>query len=101
MAEESIFAIVPKSKLDWIESVLQQVQQVMNNNTRTSKLEDEWVSSEEARKVLGVSPKTWQSYRDKRLLEFAQIGRKILVRKSSLEAFLAEHTINKKGGNYD
>lgn len=55
MAEESIFAIVPKSKLDWIESVLQQVQQVMNNNTRTSKLEDEWVSSEEARKVLGVS----------------------------------------------
>ena len=99
MAEESIFAIVPKSKLDWIESVLQQVQQVMNNNTRTSKLEDEWVSSEEARKVLGVSPKTWQSYRDKRLLEFAQIGRKILVRKSSLEAFLAEHTINKKGGN--
>ena len=101
MAEESIFAIVPKSKLDWIESVLQQVQQVINNNTRTSKLEDEWVSSEEARKVLGVSPKTWQSYRDKRLLEFAQIGRKILVRKSSLEAFLAEHTINKKGGNYD
>ena len=55
MAEESIFAIVPKSKLDWIESVLQQVQQVINNNTRTSKLEDEWVSSEEARKVLGVS----------------------------------------------
>ena len=101
MAEESVFSIVPKSKLDWIESVLQQVQQVMNNNTRTSKLEDEWVSSEEARKVLGVSPKTWQSYRDKRLLEFAQIGRKILVRKSSLEAFLAEHTINKKGGNYD
>ena len=101
MAEESIFAIVPKSKLDWIESVLQQVQQVINNNTRTSKLEDEWVSSEEARKVLGVSPKTWQSYRDKRLLEFAQIGRKILVRKSSLEAFLSEHTINKKGGNND
>ena len=101
MAEESVFSIVPQSKLDWIESVLQQVQQVINNNTRTSKLEDEWVSSEEARKVLGVSPKTWQSYRDKRLLEFAQIGRKILVRKSSLEAFLAEHTINKKGGNND
>lgn len=99
MADETIFAIVPQSKLDWMESVLQQVQQVMNINTRTSKLEDEWVSSEEARKVLGVSPKTWQSYRDKRLLEFAQIGRKILVRKSSLEAFLAEHTINKKGGN--
>ena len=101
MAEESVFSIVPKSKLDWIESVLQQVQQVMNNNTRTSKLEDEWVSSEEARKVLGGAPKTWQSYRDNRLLEFAQIGRKILVRKSSLEAFLAEHNKKKKGGNYD
>lgn len=99
MAEDTILAIVPQSKLDWIESVLLQLQQVMNTKTRTSKLEDEWVSSEEARKVLGVSPKTWQSYRDKRLLEFAQIGRKILVRKSSLEAFLAEHTINKKGGN--
>lgn len=99
MAEETTFTIIPQSKIDWLESVLQQVQQVINTNTRTSKLGDEWVTSEEARKVLGVSPKTWQAYRDKRLLEFAQIGRKILVRKSSLEAFLAEHTINKKGGN--
>lgn len=98
MAQDAIFCVLPQSKMDMMEAVLEQLKQVMNTNTQTTKLEDEWLPSEQARKVLGVSPKTWQSYRDKRLLEFAQIGRKILVRKSSLEAFLAAHTISKKGG---
>ena len=30
----------------------------------------EWIESEDARKILGVSPKTWQNYRDKRIIPF-------------------------------
>ena len=36
----------------------------------------EWIESEAARKLLGVSPKTWQNYRDQLLIPFSQIGRK-------------------------
>ena len=54
----------------------------------------EWIESVEARKMLGVSPKTWQTYRDRRVIPFAQIGRKILVKKADLDAFMREHYIS-------
>lgn len=53
----------------------------------------EWIESEEVRKLLGVSPKTWQNYRDPRLIPFSQIGRKIYVNRADLDAFLHKHRI--------
>ena len=53
----------------------------------------EWIESDEARKLLGVSPKTWQNYRDQRLIPFSQIGRKIYVIRADLDAFLRNHRI--------
>lgn len=53
----------------------------------------DWVESVEARKMLGISPKTWQTYRDKRIIPFIQFGRKIMVRKSDIEAFMQKHYI--------
>ena len=57
-----------------------------------------WIESEEARKMLGVSPRTWQSMRDRRELPFSQYGRKIYVRRADIEAFLEGHVISKDGG---
>lgn len=54
----------------------------------------EWIESEDARKILGVSPKTWQNYRDKRIISFSQIGRKIYVNRADLDAFLRSHRID-------
>ncbi|MCM1021644.1 MAG: DNA-binding protein [Muribaculaceae bacterium] len=31
----------------------------------------EWLESKAARKLLGVSPKTWQNYRDQRVIPFS------------------------------
>ena len=53
----------------------------------------EWIESEEARKLLGISPKTWQNYRDQRLIPLSQIGRKIYVNRTDLDAFLRSHRI--------
>lgn len=53
----------------------------------------EWIESDEARKLLGVSPKTWQNYRDQRIIPFSQIGRKIYVNRADLNAFLRKHRI--------
>lgn len=38
-----------------------------NANDRNS----EWIESDVARKMLGISPKTWQNYRDKRVIPFS------------------------------
>lgn len=56
-------------------------------------INSEWIESEEARKFLGVSQKTWQNYRDQRLVPFSQIGRKIYVNRADLDAFLRNHRI--------
>lgn len=53
----------------------------------------EWIESEAARKLLGVSSKTWQNYRDQRVIPFSQIGRKIYVNRADLNAFLCSHRI--------
>lgn len=59
----------------------------------------EWIESEDARKILGVSPKTWQNYRDKRIIPFSQIGRKIYVNRADLDAFLRKHRISVRKGD--
>lgn len=56
----------------------------------------EWIESEDARKILGVSPKTWQNYRDQRIIPFSQIGRKIYVNRTDLDAFLRKHRIDSR-----
>lgn len=56
----------------------------------------EWIESEDARKILGVSPKTWQNYRDKRIIPFSQIGRKIYVNRADIDAFLRQHRIDSR-----
>lgn len=51
-----------------------------------------WVTSEEARKMLHISPKTWQKYRDNRVIPFSQMGKKIYVKMSDIDAFLQSHS---------
>ena len=55
--------------------------------------ESEWLDSEEVRMLLGISPKTWQKYRDEHLISYYQINKKILVKRSDLNKFMADHFI--------
>lgn len=72
-------------KLDRLTELVERSQSAVSNA--------DWLESEEARKLLGVSPKTWQNYRDQRLIPFSQIGRKIYVNRADLDAFLRNHRI--------
>lgn len=73
------------------DTLAQIIDLITRRNTDDSS--SEWLESEEARKLLGVSPKTWQNYRDQRLIPFSQIGRKIYVTRADLDAFLRKHRI--------
>lgn len=60
-----------------------------------------WLSSEEVCHLLSISKRTLQSYRDRSILPYAQIGRKIYYKASDIDDYLDAHHIPlnvKKGG---
>lgn len=86
------FVLLPKSVLDAMTAKLDKIEMAIQGKAK-EELQKEWHESEEARKMLGVSQKTWQTYRDTRALPFSQFGRKIYVKHADLEAFLQAHIV--------
>lgn len=86
--------VLPQETLDEIMDVVRRA--ANQQQASTNKTDDEWLSSEEARKILGVSPKTWQNYRDRGIIPFSQTGRKIYVLRSDLDNYLKSHRISRR-----
>ena len=84
--------VLPESEWEGIKDLLQEVKDTLQTKSETE-INSMWLESTEARKMLGVSAKTWQDYRDKRVIPFSQFGRKIYVRRADIEAFLEKHCI--------
>ena len=55
-----------------------------------------FIESKSIPKLLGISQKTWQTYRDKGTIPFIQFGSKIWVKRIDIESFLNSHYINKQ-----
>lgn len=47
-------------------------------------------------KALKITPRTLQRYRDSGVIEFTQIGRKVLYPSKSIEKFMSEHHIKRR-----
>lgn len=86
--------VLPKETLDEIMEVVRRAAE--NQQVSSKAKDDEWLSSEEARQILGVSPKTWQNYRDRGIIPFSQTGRKIYVLRSDLDNYLKSHRIARR-----
>ena len=86
--------VLPQETLDEIMDVVRRAAD--NQGAKSAAKDDEWLPSEEARKILGVSPKTWQNYRDRGIIPFSQTGRKIYVLRSDLDNYLKSHRISRK-----
>ena len=54
---------------------------------------DEYLTSKQVCEELGISSRQWQKLRDQRRIPFSEIGRKIYVKRSDLNAFIASHRI--------
>ena len=86
--------VLPQETLD---EIMEVVRRAAENQEAASKAkDDEWLSPEEARQILGVSPKTWQNYRDRGIIPFSQTGRKIYVLRSDLDNYLKSHRIERR-----
>ncbi|UBM62784.1 helix-turn-helix domain-containing protein [Candidatus Sulfidibacterium hydrothermale] len=86
-----------KIETDVFEEIHKNLQDIKErlNEMKLQNIEDTWLSSKQVQRILGISQKTWQTYRDKRLIRFSQVGQKIYVKAAWLEEFLEKHSINK------
>lgn len=86
--------MVAMPQTEW-QKICQKLEELASliTSRNADELNSEWLESSTARKQLGVSQKTWQTYRDKRIIPFSQFGRKVYVRRADLEAFMQSHYI--------
>ena len=86
------FIVLEEQKLNQLFADLSEIKTAVKAQKEES-LVNQWIQSETARKMLGVCRKTWQDYRDKKVIPFSQFGRKIFIRKDDLESFMQKHYI--------
>ncbi|MEI6697237.1 MAG: helix-turn-helix domain-containing protein [Bacteroidota bacterium] len=101
MATESFtITAIPEFRLQRIESFMERMEVLLNENNKAvfksdeEEIQNQWIESTQVPKLLRISTKTWQNYRDKKVIPFSQFGRKIYVRKSDIEAFMQSNIIN-------
>ena len=59
---------------------------------QNSSTDQDWLTIEQARKLLPYRSKTrWQELRDQRLIEFTNFGRKIMYSRKSIQEFIKIH----------
>lgn len=87
--------MLPQQELEDIKALLLEMRNTLKAKEQ-AEIDGQWIESSQARQLLGISQRTWQSMRDNRVLGFSQYGRKIYVRRADLEEFMSNHYIKAK-----
>ena len=88
-------ALIPQVFLEKMEADITELKELMRTKNE-NEINSLWIESTKIPEILGISRKTWQTYRDRRLIPFSQIGSKIYVKRSDLEDFMNSHTVGKR-----
>lgn len=92
--------VLPEEVINQIKNDLQEIKELLNQKQESIKEQDfsnSYIDSKKIPKLLNISIKTWQNYRDKRKIPFIQFGSKIWVKRIDLEAFLEKNYKHKRG----
>ena len=87
--------VLPEEVINQIKNDLQEIKESFGKR-KEEDFADSFIDSKKIPKLLNISLKTWQNYRDKRKIPFIQFGSKIWVKRIDLEAFLDKHYITNK-----
>lgn len=93
--QTTTMVMLPQTEWEGVKSDLQELKELVRVKS-SEEQNAQWMESADARKLLGVSQKTWQGYRDKRIIPFTQVGRKIYVKRADINKFMEDHYINAK-----
>lgn len=86
---------VPSDYLAQLEACIERILYLLENQGK-NQFKAEWLESADILEILGISRKTWQTYRDNRVIPFYQYGKKIYVKKSDLTEFMEKNYIPAK-----
>lgn len=91
---KNVMVLVNQTELEKLNERLSNLEKLIVASLKKN-VEDEfqWIESTKVPALLGVSRKTWQTYRDKRLIPFSQYAGKIHVRLSDLNDFMEKNKI--------
>ena len=95
---KNVMVLIEQSELEKINSKLAQLEELLHTLKNDKAVNQfEWIESTKVPALLGVSRKTWQTYRDKRIISYSQYGSKIHVRLSDLNEFMERNKISAIG----
>ncbi len=86
---------IPESKFNELTSKLDRLEQSQNRIFEIA-TDGTLYTSEEVQKLLGVSQKTLQTYRDKGLIEFIQIGGLVRYSRKAVSEFMERFSFKVK-----
>lgn len=89
--ETPIITLIPQTVVDELVQDVKSIKESLQYSQSQPNMGEEWIASNEVLKLLGISRKTWQKYRNERRIPFSQFGRKIYVKKADLDAFMEEN----------
>lgn len=85
--------VIPAKEVINFEQVILATEQDGKFMQNTYARSQKWLTGDEVCHILGISKRTCQSYRDKRILPFYQVGRKIYFKITDVDDFLERHHI--------
>lgn len=91
--EKTSMTLVSYDLQGQLNGMLEKMEVLFNKVVEKSEPKWKWIQSEDARKMFGVSKKTWQTWRDKRHIPFSQFGMKVYYHLDDLNNFMIEHKI--------
>lgn len=73
---------------------LNSIEKIVEVTTSKNPLEDHWLDISDVCRLLNISKRTLQSYRDNKVLPFSQVGGKIYFKAADIQKHLDNHYQN-------
>ena len=89
-ANQVSLKVISDDELQEIKNSLAEIKDMIRTK-KEDVISETYIDSKNVPKLLGISNKTWQTYRDMRKFPFIQIGSKIWVKKSDIDSMMKKH----------
>lgn len=87
--------IITKEELNILQQDVSEIKTILQRKPE-NQFRAAWIESKNVPGLLGISAKTWQNWRDKRIIPFSQFGAKIYVKLEDLNQLLESNKIETK-----
>jgi hypothetical protein len=94
-ANQVSLKVISDNELQEIRNSIAELKDMVRAKNEES-LTECYIESRNVPKLLKISNKTWQTYRDRRKFPFIQIGSKIWVKRTDIDAMMNKHYIKSK-----